>query len=80
MVRRRSPQSGKVLDPQWRHQRAMKAGLAARASYGRRRAAAAAGFRTKAAAYQAGYRRGYQAAMAWWRRKYLREGRRKVAE
>lgn len=72
MAPRRKPQGGKLLDPQWRHQRGVTAGAASRASYERRREAEGARFATKGVAYAAGYRRGYQSAFAWWRRKYLR--------
>lgn len=75
----RRPQGGKVLDPAWRHARAVQAGAAARRAYERQRRERGDAFATKGDAYAAGYRCGYYRAMRWWRRKFARAFRAKAA-
>lgn len=69
---RRRPQGGKLADPAFRHERAMRAGAAARRLYLQRSLERADGFPSKAAAYTAGYRTGYHRAMAWWKQRVKR--------
>jgi hypothetical protein len=58
-------------DPAWRHQRAVKAGEAARRAHQRRAIERSVGY-TKAENYIRGYRVGFNRAYQFWRAKFLR--------
>ena len=60
-------------DPAWRHARALKAGLAARAAHAKRRGAKL-GHLTKSEAYWLGYRTAANRIYRWYRLK-LEQGR-----
>lgn len=61
---------GKLLDPAWRRERALKAGAGARRAHLARAEANAARFKTKAEAFRAGDKQGYYRAYRAWKLRY----------